>query len=122
MSQTKQNSNAAAELGILDSGLHESLAVRLLEEQDFRGGERAALRVRVTSGGAVPGVVVGAEVMVKVLGSAFRPLIFHAKTDVNGMCLVHLQFPHFKTGRAAILIRAVFGNAEAELRRIVTQG
>lgn len=119
---TAKKSEAIGGLDIFSENLTESLTVRLLEEQEFRGGERSALRVRVIMGGKSPTVVVGAEVMVKVLGSAFRPLIFHAKSDANGMCLIHLQLPHFKTGRAAILIRATFGNAEAELRRIVTQG
>jgi hypothetical protein len=60
--------------------------------------------------------------MLKVLGSSFRPVIFHAKTDANGLAKVHLQLPHFHAGRAALLVRAINGGEEIELRRIVTPG
>ena len=61
----------------------------------------------------------GAQVMVKVLGAAFRPLIFHGKTDANGIAKVHLQMPLFKQGRAAILIKAMSEGEETELRRTI---
>jgi hypothetical protein len=67
-------------------------------------------------------VVPDAQVMIKVLGSSFRPVIFHAKTDTNGLARVHLQLPHFQSGRAAVLIRAITGGEEVELRRVVTPG
>ena len=58
----------------------------------------------------------------EIVGTSFRPLIFHAKTDSNGIAVVHLQLPHFTSGRAAILIRAMSEGEEVELRRIITQG
>ena len=57
--------------------------------------------------------------MVKVLGAAFRPLIFHGKTDKQGIAKVHLQMPLFKQGRAAILIKAMSEGEEIELRRTI---
>lgn len=101
----------------------DALNLTLLDEREFRGGDRVALRIQVTKGGgANEKDVAGAEIMVKVLGAAFRPVIFHAKSAVNGIAIVHLQLPHFKSGRAALLIKAAHGGYEAELRRIVTQG
>ena len=67
-------------------------------------------------------VVSEAQIMVKVLGSAFRPVIFHARTDANGLAKVHLQLPQFTAGRAALLVRALAGGQEIELRRLVTPG
>lgn len=93
----------------------------LLDEQDYSGGDRVLLRIKVTQNNERENVV-DAAVVVKVLGSAFRPLIFHAKTAENGIASVNIQFPHFKSGRAALLIRAAHDGYEAELRRIVTQG
>jgi 23S rRNA A2030 N6-methylase RlmJ len=61
-------------------------------------------------------------VTVKVLGSTFRPLIYQLRTDADGFTSVRAALPHFKTGRAAILIRAVASGYEAELRRIIQQG
>jgi len=35
---------------------------------------------------------------------------------------VHLQLPHFRAGRAAILIKAMSEGEETELRRTIQQG
>jgi hypothetical protein len=58
---------------------------------------------------------------VKVLGSSFRPMIFHTKADDNGISQVHLQIPEFSTGRAAILIKAILEGEEIELRQVITR-
>ena len=95
--------------------------IELMNETQFRGGERKTITVLIRRGNSEKGLS-GAPVMVKVIGSSFRPLIFHAKTDSNGIAIVHLQLPHFKTGRAAVLVKATYDGEEAELRRIILQG
>ena len=101
------------------------LVLELLNSPTFKGGERKTLSIMVSRGGAAAAGggegcgLSGARVMVKVLGTSFRPLIFHARTDSNGIAIVHLQLPHFKTGRAAILVRAMSGGEEVELRRVI---
>ena len=96
----------------------EQLTIELLNAPTFKGGERKTLSILVHRGGEESSVS-GAHVMVKVLGSAFRPLIFHAKTDSNGVAIVHLQLPQFKQGRAAVLVKAMTGGEEVELRRVI---
>lgn len=93
------------------------LSIELLNESSFKGGERKTLSILVSNGEPIA----KASVLVKILGSSFRPVIFHAKTDVNGIAIIHAQLPHFKTGRAAILFKASNGGDEVELRRIITQ-
>lgn len=97
-----------------------SLRIELLNEISFKSGERKTLSIQVKRGARDEGLS-GAHVMVKILGSSFRPLIFHAKTDSNGVAIVHLQLPGFTRGRAAVLIRAMSGGEEVELRRSITQ-
>jgi hypothetical protein len=97
----------------------EVLSIELINDKHFKGGERKTLSILVVNGNTS---ICNASVMVKVLGSAFRPLIFHAKTDSNGVAVIHLQLPHFRNGRAAILIKAMSGGEEAELRRVIAQG
>jgi hypothetical protein len=97
----------------------ETLSIELINDKVFKGGERKTLSILVVNGNTS---ICNASVMVKVLGSAFRPLIFHAKTDSNGVAVIHLQLPHFRNGRAAILIKAMSGGEEAELRRVIAQG
>lgn len=101
-----------------DAGIHLSL----IGEKEFRGGAAVILKIRVGRGSNGKEVIEGAEITVKVLGSTFRPLIFPTSTDANGIATVRAVLPHFKTGRAAILVRAIADGYEAELRRIIHQG
>jgi hypothetical protein len=98
----------------------ESLKIELLSEVTFKSGERKTLSVVVKRGNSESGLS-GAHVMVKILGSSFRPVVFHAKTDSNGVAIVNLQLPQFSRGRAAVLIRAMSGGEETELRRVISQ-
>ena len=100
---------------------NDKLAITIVDEKPFRGNESQILNVVVTRGR--PGdAIIGANLMVKVLGSSFRPLIFHAKTDTNGVASVALQIPGFSRGRAAVLIKAISGTEETELRKIIHPG
>lgn len=94
------------------------LTIELLGESDFRGGEHRTVMFMVCRGSERK-VVPEAQIMVKILGSTFRPLIFHARTDRNGIARINLQFPSFTEGRAALLARAISDGEEIELRRII---
>lgn len=98
----------------------EPLEIEFVNETSFRAGERKTLNIRVFRGRS-ENFIKSAQVMVKVLGSSFRPLIFHARTSDQGIAVVHLQLPQFRTGRGAILVRAISDGEEAELRQIVRQ-
>ena len=99
----------------------DSLKIELLSDPTFKGGERKTISILVKRGNQEKGLS-GAHIMVKVIGTAFRPLIFHAKTDSNGIAIVHLQLPYFAAGRAAILVRAMSEGEEVEVRRVIQQG
>ena len=86
-----------SELSGTDRPVNEKLSIELLGETKFKGGYRMTVSIMVCRGTARK-VVGSAQVMVKVLGSTFRPVIFHANTDANGIANVHLQLPHFRTG------------------------
>jgi hypothetical protein len=104
-----------------DRPTNNKLSIELLGEAKFKGGERKSVTFIVCRG--TDRKVVGtAQVMVKILGSSFRPLIFHASTDENGLASVNLQLPNFNSGRAALLARAVSDGEEVELRRAITHG
>lgn len=97
------------------------LSVELLGDTKFKGGDRRDVTIMVCRG-TDRKVVRDVQVMIKVLGSSFRPLIFHAQTDTNGLAKLHLQLPHFHAGRAAVLVRAMSEGEEIEFRRIITPG
>jgi len=100
----------------------EGMQLVLVDEKLYRGGDRVVLCVRVENAADRSQVVRGADVIVKILGSTFRPLIYQTKTGVDGMAAVDTELPHFRSGRAAILIRVTLGDNEVELRRIIQQG
>ena len=110
-----------SELSGQERPVNQKLSLELLGESKFRGGDRRTVNVMVCRG-TERKVVANAEIMIKVLGSSFRPVIFHARSDANGLAKVHMQLPHFEAGRAALLIRAIADGEELELRRAVTPG
>ena len=109
-----------SETGNLAKRKKDNLEIEFTNETVFRAGERKTLNIRVFRGNS-ENFIREAQVVVKVLGSSFRPLIFHARTNEKGEAVVHLQLPQFRSGRGAILVRAISDGEEAELRQIVRQ-
>lgn len=98
----------------------EGLKISLLDEQEFRSGDSLTLRIMVSQlSGKSEKPMNGAVVSVKVLGTSFRPMIYSMKTERDGMATVSAKIPKFTSGRAAILIRALAGGSETELRRVI---
>jgi hypothetical protein len=100
---------------------HDNLLLEILGSDTFIGGDKRAVMVMLCRGSGRK-VISGAQVMVKLLGSAFRPIIFHSTTDQNGIANVSVEVPHFNSGRAVLLVRATTGREQIELRRAVRQG
>ncbi len=96
----------------------EELKIKLLADYTFKSGEKKNINVLVCRGNS-DSEVENANVMVKVLGSDFRPIIFHARSDKHGVATIFVKLPIFRTGRAALLVRAAVGGEETELRRVI---
>ena len=110
-----------SEMGGRERASNNKLTVELLGDAAFRGGQNKTVTFMVARG-TQRKVIEDARVMVKIIGSSFRPTIFHARTDANGLAQVNLQFPTFSEGRAALLVRATAEGEEVELRRVVAHG
>jgi hypothetical protein len=98
----------------------EPLKVILLDETELRAGESVTLRVLVSRAGAgrrVPAAK--ARIVVKTLGSTFRPASTLATTNAQGIAVIPILLPSFDSGRAAVLIQAHIDGETAELRRII---
>ena len=98
----------------------EALTVSLLDEKQLRPGDSVTLRIEVTKrteSGRAPAAK--ASITMKVLGSTFQPSSTYSTTDSAGRSAISVTLPTFKTGRAAILIRAETDGEVAELRRII---
>ncbi|HXD31791.1 MAG TPA: hypothetical protein VN643_11780 [Pyrinomonadaceae bacterium] len=102
--------------------VEEGLRIFLAGEKDFRGGDAIEMEVcvsQVSSSGEAP---VSAAVSVKVLGTAFRPVILSLKTNRHGVASVSTRIPKFSSGRAAIVIKATTAGATIETRRVIHPG
>lgn len=97
------------------------LSIELLDKAGFKGGQRRTISFLV-SRGTDRKVIASAQILVKILGSSFRPQIFHTTTDANGIARIEIEFPNFTYGRAALLVRASFNGEEVELRRPISRG
>lgn len=98
----------------------DALTISLLDEKQLHPGESVTLRIEVTKrteSGRAPAAK--ANITVKVLGSTFQPSSTYSTTDSAGRSAISVTLPTFKTGRAAILIRAEADGEVAELRRII---
>ncbi len=97
-----------------------SLRVALLEEGELRAGDFVTLRVQVSRvSPAGEAAVSRARVVLKTLGTSFKPASTFSITDKHGVALIFAALPAFETGRAAILLRAEADGETAELRRVV---
>ena len=99
---------------------NEPLRVTLLDDEDLRSGESVTFRVmvsRASAKGRQPAVK--ARIVVKTLGTTFRPASKVAATNAEGLALVPVLLPTFNSGRAAVLIQVNADGERAELRRII---
>jgi hypothetical protein len=97
-----------------------SLRVAVLEERELRAGDFVTLRVQVSrtsADGEAP--VSRARVVLKTMGTSFKPASTFSITDKHGVALIFAALPAFETGRAGILLRAEADGETAELRRMI---
>lgn len=98
----------------------EALKVVLLDEQELRAGQSVTLRVLVSRASydrREPAR--GARIVLKTLGTSFRPTSTVSNTNTEGIASFDVRLPSFETGRAAVLVQAELDGEIAELRRII---
>lgn len=102
--------------------IEEGLRISFVGEKDFRGGDAVELELTVTRVSGQGETPVAAAVSVKILGTSFRPVILSLKTNKQGTVAVSTRIPQFKTGRAAIVIKATAAELSHETRRVIHPG
>lgn len=102
----------------LQSGLQkEKLRLRLLGRSDFLAGDNVLLQVQATRGTGQ--AIEGASIVVKVIGTAFKPQIFPGRTDREGVASFHLTLPTFTAGSAAIVVQASSKHGDGEIKHLI---
>lgn len=96
------------------------LVLSILDEGEFYAGDPFTVRILLQHrSGETEKPVGGVTLSIKILGTGFRPKIFSVKTARDGVGVVSGQIPHFSSGRAAIVIRAVVDERSAEFRKVI---
>jgi hypothetical protein len=97
--------------------------VTRLDDEDLRSGESVTFRVMVSrASGKGREPASKARIVVKTLGTSFRPMSKVAATNAEGIAFIPVLLPTFESGRAAVLIQVNAGGERAELRRIILPG
>jgi hypothetical protein len=98
----------------------DGLVLTILDEGEFYAGKAFTIRILLQNrSGKKEKPVSGVTLSLKILGTGFRPQIFSVKTARDGVGIVSGQIPHFSSGRAAIVVRAVLDDRSAEVRRVI---
>ncbi len=102
----------------LQSGLQkEKLRLRLLGRTDFLAGDAVVLQVQATRGTGQP--IEAASVVVKVIGTAFKPQIFPGRTDREGIASFNIVLPTFTAGSAAVVVQASSKYGDGEIKHLI---
>jgi hypothetical protein len=110
-----------SDLAGTDRPANNKLSIELLGDTEYRGGQTKSIVVLVCRGSEHK-VVPDAEIMIKVMGSNFKPLIFHSRSNPFGISSVEIDLPEFKEGRAAVVVRVMSKGEEVEVRRPLLHG
>jgi hypothetical protein len=102
--------------------IEDGLRISLVGESSFRGGETVQMQVVVTRVSREAETPMSAAISVKILGTSFRPVILALKADRQGVASFSTRIPPFKSGRAAIVIKATAAELSAETRRVIHPG
>lgn len=102
----------------LQSGLQkEKLRLRLLGRSDFLAGDSVLLQVQATRGSGQP--IDNASVVVKVIGTAFKPQIHATRTDREGVASFNIVLPTFTAGSAAVVVQASSKYGDGEIKHLI---
>jgi hypothetical protein len=97
--------------------LEEKLELRLLGAPALFAGETVTLQVEATRGGRRP--LPGVSVIVKILGTAFKPQIHSAVSGIDGVATLTVTLPDFAVGSGAVVIQASSDAREAEIKQLI---
>jgi hypothetical protein len=106
---------------ILSDYMHsegEKPEIELVGNPSFFAGETIALQVKVTAG-AQRRLLTNIPVVVKILGTAFKPQVHSTVTGADGVAVFTITLPQFAAGSAALVIQATSEIGETEVKQLI---
>lgn len=95
----------------------EKVEINLRGTKDFYAGESVLLQVEVSL--ANMQALANIPVIVKVIGTAFKPQIYSGRTGPDGVAIMPVNLPQFAAGSAAIVIQSTSDYGEAEVKHLI---
>ncbi|MBL8151614.1 MAG: hypothetical protein JNN15_16940 [Blastocatellia bacterium] len=95
----------------------EKIELRIKNISEFYAGENVVLQIEVTKGGIQP--LSNQPVIVKVIGTAFKPQIYSGRTGPEGVAVMPITLPTFTAGSAAIVVQASSELGDAEVKHLI---
>ncbi len=95
----------------------EKLEISLRGNKEFYSGESILLQIEVSRAGAK--VLPSIPVIVKVIGTAFKPQVYSGRTGPDGVAIMPVALPQFTAGSAAIVIQSSSDLGEAEIKYLI---
>jgi len=95
----------------------EKVEINLRGAKDFYAGESVLLQVEVSL--ANMQALANIPVIVKVIGTAFKPQIYSGRTGPDGVAIMPVNLPQFTAGSAAIVIQSTSDYGEAEVKHLI---
>lgn len=94
------------------------LKVHIYGKDEFFAGDNVPLRI-VIKDEEDPFPIKNAEVTVKLVGTAFRPMLWKQTTGADGLAAFDINIPPFTSGTAAFIIDAIAAEGECQERYAV---
>jgi len=91
------------------------LQLQIYGKDDFHAGDTRPLQIVVKSEDN-PFPIKNAEVTVKLVGTAFRPMLWKQITGADGLVAFDVSIPPFTAGTAAFIIDAIAAEGECQER------
>lgn len=92
--------------------------IELVGNPSFFAGETIALQVKVTAG-TQHRLLTNIPVVVKILGTAFKPQVHSTVTGADGIAVFTITLPQFAAGSAALVIQATSEIGETEVKQLI---
>ncbi len=92
--------------------------IELIGNPSFFAGETITLQVKVTAG-PQRRLLTNIPVVVKILGTAFKPQVHSTVTGADGVAVFTITLPQFAAGSAALVIQATSENGETEVKQLI---
>ncbi len=94
----------------------EKVEIRLRGDAEFYAGDSVVLQAEVRRNGQP---LVGVPVVIKVIGTTFKPQVYTGRTGSDGVSVMPVSLPMFNAGSAAIVVQTSSEAGEAEVKHLI---